>query len=177
MFGSYETLSRKERRAAKKFAQEREKTEQCIRRFGWKLCGVGGNYDHFPFIYTIGNHECGLPELLMTGCEDGELMNRICEKMRKQNRPFQHGELIDLGGQHPLKALNGNREARTYAWQAEAYYGTDKYAVQQIVCSDKSGRYPGDLQCDEPYCLVPILTGKSRLPRGVLPDFARIKTN
>ena len=48
MFGSYETLSRKERRAAKKFAQEREKTEQCIRRFGWKLCGVRGNYDHFP---------------------------------------------------------------------------------------------------------------------------------
>lgn len=153
-------------------------TKAIIDSFGWKLCGVLGTDEHFPFIYTLGNYECGLPELLMIGWRDGgEALNLVCELMRKRNRPFRHGELIDLGAKFPLKALNGNDEAREYAWQVDAYYGSDKYTVQQIVIPDTAGKYPGDPRCKPPFRWVPILTGRSKLRKIDPADFGRIIMN
>jgi hypothetical protein len=153
-------------------------TAENIDRFGWKLCGVLGDGDHFPFIHTLGNHGCGLPELLTIGCDNGDVVNSVCELMRKRNRPFRDGELIELRYyEYPLKALDANDEAKIYAWRVEAYYGTDDYTVQQLLIPDSSGRYPGDPECAVPWCLVPILKGKYKLRRGALPDFARININ
>lgn len=150
---------------------------ECIDQYGWRLCGVFGDKDHFPFIYSIGNHECGLPKLLEIGSNDACVMNEICEKMRMQGRRFRNGELIDIGAKYPLKVLNANSDARQYAWQVGVYYETDDYSVQQIVTPDGSGRYPGDSKCAEPYCLVPILTGSRNLRHNELPDFGRIAMN
>ena len=153
-----------------------DRTAEFIDRFGWKLCGVHGDDDHFPFIYTVGNYQCGLPELLAINCVNGHLVNSLCEIMRKRKGPFRDGELIKTRyHEYPLKALNTNDDARKYAWQVDAYYGTDDYAVQQIVIPDSVGRFPGDPRCDVPHCLVPILRGKCKLRLDGLLDFARIE--
>ena len=159
-----------------KSVNSKKDTKSIIDRCGWKLCGVFGDRKHFPFMYTIGNYECSLPELLMIGSKNGGVLNCVCEIMRKRNRPFKDGELIDFGTNFPLKVLNGNDAARVYAWQVDAYYGTDKYTVQQIVIPDPAGKYPGDPQCVPPFCWVPILTGQSKLQTNGIPDFARINT-
>lgn len=118
------------------------------------------NEGNFPFMYTIGNHELRLPELLMIGTDQGgSILNKVCGIMRKNNRPFQDGELIDLGGKFPLKSLNAGDEAKKeYTLFVGAYYETDDYTVQQIVMPDRSGRYPDDPLCEAPYCLAPLLT-------------------
>lgn len=133
-----------------------------IRRHGWQLQGVLGDEEHFPFIYTIGNYQLGLPELLVIGTgEAAHSLNSICERMRKNNRPFENGELIDLGGKFPVKSLNAGDQAKEqYTLFVGAYYGTDNYAVQQIVLPDTSGRYPDDPQCEAPYGLVPLLKAR-----------------
>jgi len=135
-----------------------EETAELIDRFGWKLCSVCGDDDHFPFIYTVGNFEWGLPELLVIDCVDSRVLNSLCELMRKRRCRFWDGELIESRYyKYPVKALNTNDDAGKYTWQVEAYYGIDTYAVQQIVIPDSFGRHPGDPQCEEPCCLVPIL--------------------
>ena len=136
-----------------------DRISKCIRQYGWQLQGVMGDEDNFPFIYSIGNQEVGLPELLMIGNRDGSTLNALCKIMRENNRPFENGELIDLGGKFPLKSLNaGNEAKKEYTLFVGAYYETDDYTVQQIVMPDRSGRYPDDPQCEYPYCLVPVLT-------------------
>ena len=74
-----------------------DETAELIDRFGWKLCGVCGDHDHFPFIYSVGNYELGLPELLAIDCVNGHVLNSLCEIMRQQNGPFRDGELIRIG--------------------------------------------------------------------------------
>jgi hypothetical protein len=137
-----------------------DRTSEIIHRYGWKLQGVLGDEEHFPFIYTIGNYQLGLPELLVIGtAQAAHPLNLACERMRKNNRPFLNGELIDWGDKFPLKSLNASDEAKEeYTLQVGAYYGTNGYAVQQILLPDTSGRYPDDPKCEVPYCLIPILT-------------------
>ena len=152
----------------------RERTAELIDRFGWKLCDVRGDDEYFPFIYTIGNYEWGMPELLAIDCVNGDVLNSLCKMMRKRKAPFWDGELIKLDCcKYPVKALNTNDDAVKYTWQVEAYYGTDAYAVQQIVIPDSFGRYPGDPQCEAPCCLVPILKGECRLRAGAHYVFLR----
>jgi hypothetical protein len=134
-----------------------EETPELDARLGWRLYGDCGDDDHFPFIYTLGNCEWGLPELLAIDCADGRVLNSLCKMMRQRRAPFWDGELIKLEYyEHPLKAINTNADAVEYTWQVAAYYGHDIYAVQQILIPDSLGRYPGDPQCEAPRCLVPI---------------------
>jgi hypothetical protein len=61
-------------------------------------------------MYTIGNHERGLPELLFTGDTDDAwagVLNRLGYIMREQRRDaFRHGELVSVGGKFPVKIVN-----------------------------------------------------------------------
>ena len=77
-----------------------DEISQTIRDYGWRLMGVLPDPDessnslirYIPFIYTIGNYECGLPELLMIGCTYGGALNAIVARMRNYNRAFTDGE-------------------------------------------------------------------------------------
>jgi hypothetical protein len=110
-----------------------------------------------PFVYTIGNHERGLPELLLVGAEAGEILNPLGYMMREQRRaPFRHGELVSLGGKFPVKIIDTTPEAKHFAAHVGIYYGTDDYRVQQVLLCDQQGRFPGEPGCAEPYASHPV---------------------
>src|ERR1700704_5578999 len=70
-----------------------DRIEECIHLHGWRLQGVLGDDETLAFIYTIGNHQLGLPELLIIGTEKAANgLNSVCEVMRTNNRPFEDGE-------------------------------------------------------------------------------------
>jgi hypothetical protein len=142
-----------------------DRISQSISRYGWRVICVIPDPDeisnsiirYIPFLYTIGNYECGLPELLMIGSTCGATLNAINERMRENNRAFADGEAIELGGACKPKAFWANDEGRReYTVQVGEYYGTDDYAVQQIVIPDFFGRYPGDPKCDRPFRWTPL---------------------
>ncbi len=147
-----------------------DEISQTIRDHRWRLMGVLPDPDessnspirYIPFIYTIGNYECGLPELLMIGPGYAGGLNAIVARMRNNNRAFTDGETIDLGGKSKPKAFRASDEAREYTFQVGEYYGTNDYAVQQIVLPDTSGRYPDDPRCDVPFCWVPLLRNNGK---------------
>lgn len=159
-------------------ALSHERIAELIHGFGWILCGVHGDDDHFTFMHSVGNLEWGMPELLAIDCENEDVLNSLCRLMRKRRAPFWDGELIKLEYyKYPVKALNANADAVKYTWPVAAHYQTDAYLVQQIVIPDSFGRYPGDPQCEKPHCFVPILKGKCRLGdrAGTKHNFARIR--
>ena len=113
--------------------------------------------DEPPYTYTIGNHERGLPELLIVGVEGDDILNLLGQIMREQRRaPFRHGELVSVGGKFPVKVVDTNPDAKQLAAHVGIYYGTDDYSVQQVVLCDPQGRFPGDPGCAEPYASFPV---------------------
>jgi Domain of unknown function (DUF4262) len=116
-----------------------------------------------PFSYTIGNQARGLPELLVIGTSRGTYLNEMSERMITQGRAFDHCEVIDTGpGEHGekyrIKIVNASREANEeYTCQAGFYFGTEDYKVQQIILSDREGRFPGEEGCDPRFAAVTIL--------------------
>ncbi len=111
--------------------------------------------DFEPFVYTIGNHERGLPELLLIGPADDTttwILNFVGKQQRGRGRPLEHGELVHLGGTYPVRIVDAGRIGREeYAVQVGTFYRTDDYAVRQILYCDTQGRFPDDPACAEPY--------------------------
>jgi hypothetical protein len=88
-------------------AENNNRISEDIRLQGWALQGVLGNENSSDAMHTIGNHQLGLPELLMLGdARIAPILSAVCELMRKNNRPFRQDELIDLGAVFPLRIIN-----------------------------------------------------------------------
>lgn len=133
-----------------------------IAAYEQNLVGVGSEEGNLPFTYTIGNHEVGLPELLIIGGAAGlygHVLNTLGAMMRERGAPFSDGELVSLGGEHPVRIINVPTSAvsEDYTCQVEHYYQTTDYKVQQVVVCDTSGRFPDEEGCDEPWSLAPVL--------------------
>ncbi len=112
------------------------------------------------FIYTVGNQEKALPELLLigvTGTMVSWLVNDLCNKMVEARKPFKDGEEVSVGGDYPVKMYNADKRAHVlYTIQAGQFYGNEDYHVQQVVLCDKKGRWPDDPLCHKDY-RVPVL--------------------
>jgi uncharacterized protein DUF4262 len=112
-------------------AENDDRISEEIRLRGWALQGTLDN-ESIDYMFTVGNTPLALPELLMLGDDRiAPILNAVCELMRRNNRAFREGELIDLGAAFPLKAMKCR---------------TNGYGIQPILMPDIFGRYP-----DEPF--------------------------
>jgi hypothetical protein len=144
----------------RKFHQD---IENDIRREKRSVICVAGDDDSLPFAYTIGNSITGLPELLIIGTTQGNVLNALSLKMIEHGQGFADGECVDLGGKFPVKIIIANQRAkRDYTIQATEHFGRDDYAVQQVLIPDRNGRFPDDPQCQHPYSTFPILKKSAR---------------
>lgn len=115
-----------------------------------------------PYMYTIGNHEWGLPELIFIGDSDekfAHVLNRLGRMKRgEERRAFHNGELVSLGGKFPVKIVDASARAKQeFTLVVGQFYGTEDYRVQQIVLCDTQGKFPGDPGCAEPYASQHVL--------------------
>jgi hypothetical protein len=119
---------------------------------------AGPDKSFIPFCYTIGNFEKNLPELLLIFRPDlNDVLNIMSDIMIRQDRPFEHGELVDIGGKVPSMVIYADHRAKDYTLQVTHYYGTPLYAVQQVLVPDPQGRYPHQPGCRHPYSRQPVL--------------------
>jgi hypothetical protein len=118
-----------------------------------------------PFMYTIGNHAHGLPELLIidTALEAfAGVLNRLGKIQRDRKAAFADEERVSIGGKFPLRIVDAGEVGRTqYASFVRIYYGTQDYQVRQVLLPDTQGRWPDTPGCDLPYANQPVL---SKLP-------------
>jgi len=133
--------------------------ETDVRECGRSVLCIGGEEDLPPFAYTIGNSLVDLPELLIIGTREGALLNDLSEKMLDRGRAFDDGELVNLGGKFPVKIITTNdvRAQSEFTIQAGQFLDREDYVVQQVLVPDRSGRYPDDPRCQEPFSSFPVL--------------------
>lgn len=129
--------------------------KQNIESYGQHLSQVFGDGSDPGFIYTIGNADRGLPELLLIGDFPPHiaagLLNELGAKMREDGKPLATG-LVDIGWSIPVKVRQAGPLARSrYTIQVDQYLGHDRYGVLQVMVCDENGRYPGDAGCAPRY--------------------------
>jgi hypothetical protein len=107
------------------------------------------------FIYTVGNAQRGLPELLMLGNYDprmsGTILNALTDKMVKDGESLPEG-MVDIDWTFPFKVRKASQLAKMkYTVQVGQVLGHERYDVLQVMVCDKEGRYPGDEDCHPDY--------------------------
>ena len=121
-----------------------------------------------PFMYTIGNHEHGLPELLVVDTDSdviADILNRLGKFQRVRRIGFADEERISIGGKFPVRIVDAGEIGRSqYASFVGMYYDTDDYEVRQVIIPDPQGRWPDTPGCDLPYARQPILSKFGRAP-------------
>ena len=119
-----------------------------------------------PFMYTIGNHAHGLPELLIVDTDReafAGVLNRLGKIQRDRKIAFADEERVSIGGKFPLRIVDAGEIGRTqYASFVGLYYGTRDYEVRQVLLPDTHGRWPDTAGCDLPYARQPVLSKATR---------------
>jgi len=153
-------LTRKQAVQQKKDAADRARIAANIEKYGQHLVGVmEPDSDLLPFTYSVGMHQLGLPEILIIGLEPGMVagvINHLCDIQRSRGVGYKDGELIDIGGKYPVKAIDVTGYANMFVTFSPWYYGQPVKSVQ-ILVPDKKGIFPDDSKCDPLYGFVPIL--------------------
>jgi hypothetical protein len=120
------------------------------------------------FAYTIGNHECGMPELLITGkisYSFAPLLNQLGKVQRDRGFGFRDNEIVSLGGKYPVYMVDAGDAGRTQCAKfVGAYYGTNDFALLQVIFPDPEGRWPGDPGCAEGFASQRILKSDTVVP-------------
>jgi hypothetical protein len=129
----------------------------CIEKHGQFVQRVTGDDETPPFVYSIGNHEQGFPEILIIGNSSvhfASIVNDLGKIQRDRGRAFGDGEMVDLGGTFPAKMIAVPDVAKElFAYQACQYTGTKDFELRQAVLCDPKGRYPGDADCEAGYMM------------------------
>lgn len=133
-----------------------------VEKHGWAVQFVES--DRAPYAYTVGLHERGLPELVVTGLppqQAARILDPVAEYLLDGGRPLP-GEWVSIPGgptmlvvqvEHPDAHLN----------VAVAFYGPELQALQLVWADDQGHR---------PWC-PEFSNGPVRQPvLGVYPDRA-----
>lgn len=107
---------------------------------GWAVQYVES--DRTPLAYTVGLHDCGLPELLITGVSSQRamrLLNTVAKDMMSGNTLKPGQKLAVRSG--PLVEIVAVANPDAHMTWALAFGGPDVRALQ-LVWADGRGRWP-----------------------------------
>jgi len=109
-----------------------------MRRHGWAVQYVE---ERRPFAYTIGLHDCGLPELLVTGVSPQRavrLLNAVARDAMR-GRTLTPGEQFTLNAGPRIEIVEVDHPDAHLCW-AVAFGGPIR--AVQLVWADGHGRWP-----------------------------------
>lgn len=117
-----------------------EAIRETVDKHGWAVQYVES--DRTPYAYTIGLHERGLPELLVTGLAPApaaRLLNSVAAYLMDGGRPMP-GDWISIPD-GPTLAVVQVEHPDAHLNVAIAFYGSDLRALQ-LVWADDRGHQP-----------------------------------
>lgn len=107
--------------------------------------------DH-PFVYTVGLHVRGWPELLLIGAHPDTaafVMNALADR---RDPPTGRVQLEGAEVAFEVRPVDPAEARRDYARHAP-----DGAAISQIVIPDPEGHFPWEVGCAEPFRSLPVL--------------------
>lgn len=127
----------------------------CVRAHGWVIKYVED--DRRPYAYTIGLHQLGLPELLVTGVTSDRalaLLDYFIEEVIADGAP-KPGDLIVLCDNAMIEAVHVDHPD-AHLDLAVQLFGPTLRALQ-LVWTDACGRWPWDKGFDFDGLRQPVL--------------------
>jgi hypothetical protein len=116
-----------------------------IRRYGWMIQFVED--DKRPFAYTIGLHERGLPELLMTGLPArvvGEVLNSTAHMIVDHGAELEPAMHLDHVDGFLMEVVEVEHPDVHLLMAVNLYGPNTKIRALQLVWADDHGRLPWD---------------------------------
>jgi Domain of unknown function (DUF4262) len=110
-----------------------------MRKNGWAVQYVE---DRTPFAYTIGLHDCGLPELLVTGVSPQRakrLLNAVARDIMR-GRTLTPGAQITLDTGPLIEIVEVDHPDAHMSWAVA--FGGPEIRAMQLVWADGRGRWP-----------------------------------
>ena len=146
------------------------KVGDVIAREKRQIISVKGGKHHFDFVYTIGNQEKNLPELLLIGDRSDHavrLLILLSDKMIEQKGPFEDEEIVQVTSGLSVKLIDAKDPIAKmeYTVQAGIFYKCEDYKVQQVVVPDAAGKWPEEAECHADY-KVPLLRNAIVMPEA-----------
>ncbi|WP_123024896.1 DUF4262 domain-containing protein [Mycolicibacterium stellerae] len=117
-----------------------DELRKAVREHGWAVQYVES--DRTPFGYTVGLHDCGLPELLVTGVSAPRaerLLNTVAKDMMG-GRVLSPGQKIAVRSGPLIEVVEVANPDIHMEW-AVAFGGQELRALQ-LVWADGRGRWP-----------------------------------
>jgi uncharacterized protein DUF4262 len=117
-----------------------DELRRTMREHGWAVQYVES--DRTPFGYTVGLHDCGLPELLITGVpaqRAERLLNTVARDMM-DGKALSPGQKIAVRSGPLVEAVEVANPDAHMTW-AVAFGGPEVRALQ-LVWADGRGRWP-----------------------------------
>lgn len=135
---------------------------ETVDKHGWAVQYVES--ERTPYAYTIGLHERGLPELLVTGLPPERaawLLDNIATYLADGGRPIP-GELIATPDGPPLEVVQV-QQPDAHMNLAVAFYGSDLRALQ-LVWADDRGHQPWCPEFSRGQARQPVLGVRAERP-------------
>jgi hypothetical protein len=126
-----------------------------MRKHGWTVLYV--EIDRTPYAYTIGLHERGLPELLVTGVSPQRalwLLNHVAKKA-VNGEPLTPGQRMRLVTGTLIEIVEVE-QPDAHMDAAVAFYGADLRALQ-LVWPDGRGHWPWSAAFEDGRGTQPVL--------------------
>ena len=136
-------------------ADDFKELQRIIRQEGWAVQYVED--DKKPFAYTIGLHDRGLPELLVTGLSPSWAAQLLKCMAREalDGRDLKPGMRITHHSTEIIETVEVDHPDAHMDW-AIAMQGPGVRAIQ-LVCADNRGRWPWSPDFDEGRGTQPVL--------------------
>lgn len=132
-----------------------EAIRETVEKHGWAVQFVES--DRAPYAYTVGLHERGRPELLVTGLAPQRavlVLNSVAEYLLRGGKPVP-GERILIGGELLLEVVQVEHPD-AHLNIAVALYGNEIKALQ-LVWPDDQGHRPWCAEFDNGGVRQPVL--------------------
>ncbi|MBS1692717.1 MAG: DUF4262 domain-containing protein [Actinobacteria bacterium] len=117
-----------------------ERLRQIVRSHGWAVQYIES--DRTPFAYTVGLHDCGLPELLVSGVSPDRARRLLSTAARAALRgeSFTPGRHTALRAGPLVEVVEVEHPDVHLAWALN--HGGPGVRALQLVWADERGRWP-----------------------------------
>lgn len=129
----------------------------------WSIVAVASDGVSPSFIYSVGLHSLGYPELIIIGLNPKighDIINNCAELMKSNGSQFESGSFVENLANLPLAILDANDLGKMeYAVQGFNFYRHWNFKLQQLVMPDVNKRYPWQEGFDQNMSKIQDLIG------------------
>lgn len=116
-----------------------------IEKIGWALQPVLADDDYPGFIYSIGMHYYGKPEIILLGVRldhSIKIMSAACNQAIRSTDAYTHGMVVNVAKMPTVIRNVSDVQKKKHFYQAYYHYRHWDFSTVQLIWPDTKGKFP-----------------------------------